>query len=142
MTGDRAMQDSRGQKVLWGLGAVIAGGVVPYVLLVTALGMAMAVIVVLRLGQFAGVAAYLLALAAGLGVYAAVIHVTIRTVGRRSPVPWCVWPGLAVSPVLWLGFATVGDPAGVYEPGIAVPALIGLTIAFVTLGEHRWTAVA
>jgi hypothetical protein len=36
---------------MWGLGAVIAGGGVPYVLLVTALGMAMAVIVVLRMGE-------------------------------------------------------------------------------------------
>lgn len=142
MTATRSVQVSRGQKVTWGLGAVIAGGIVPYVLFVTALGMAMAVIVVPRLGQSAGVAAYLLALAGGLGAYAAVIHVTIRTVGCRRPVPWCVWPGLAVSPVVWLGFATLGDPAGVYEPGIALPALIGIAIAFVTLGEHRWTAVS
>ena len=138
----RSAQLGWGRGLLWGLGAVIAGGVVPYVLLMTSLGMAMAVIVVLRLGEYAGVAAYMLALIGGLGVYAGVIHATIKMIGRRRPVPWCVWPGLAVSPVVWLGFATVGDPAGVYEPGIALPALIGLTIAFVTLGEHRWTAVA
>lgn len=138
----RSMPVGWGRKFLWGLGATVAGAVVPTLLLSALLSVAMGIVVGLRLDARAGVPTYLVAIVGGLCLYAGVIRLALKTIDRHTVVPWTVWPGLAAFPIGWLMLATLGDPAGVYEPGIAIPALVGLALAFVTLGTHRRRAVA
>lgn len=124
-------------------GATVAGAVVPWVVVLFAIGSGMLVVAVLGLGEYWGVAVYLALLGVASLVYAGVIYAAIRMIGARTKVPWPIWPALLVAPVISLVLAApFADPRGVLEAPTAVPALLGVAVAFVALGKRRWTEVA
>lgn len=132
-----------GRKLAWGLGSVVIGGVVPWMLALLAIGAGMLVVALLGLDETYGVPTYLAFLVAAALAYAGFIYGVIRLIGPRTGVPWLVWPALLVAPVL--GLLMTGplfDPAGVLESPATIPSLLGVTVAFVTLGRRRWYRAA
>jgi uncharacterized membrane-anchored protein len=114
--------------------------VVPWLVVIPAIMVGEFAVWTLGLGESTGGPLFLLLLGTASMVYAAVIHVAIRFIGSRVELPWLVWPALLVAPVVSILLTMpLADPLGVMETPTAVPALAGLTIAFVTLGKRRWT---
>ncbi|MBN2247377.1 MAG: hypothetical protein JW733_01615 [Coriobacteriia bacterium] len=128
-----------GRKLAWCLGAVVAGGFVPWVLVLLAIGAGMFVVATLGFGETWGVPTYLVLMALAALVYAGMIYGVIRVFGFRAKVPWLIWPALMVAPLVGLVLASpITDPRDVLANPTVAPAVIGIAIAFVTLGKHRW----
>lgn len=92
----------------------------------------------LGLTERVGVPVFTAIIALALVAYGAVIHLIVRAVGRSTGVPWVIWPAMAALPTAWV-FVILANGSGALEPILAVLQLVGLAIAFVTLGERRWT---
>jgi len=127
----------------WVAAAAAAGAVLPWVPVLFAIGSGMLVVAALGLGEYWGVAVYVALLGVASLVYAGVVYAAIRMIGARMEVPWSIWPALLAAPVISLVLtAPFADPRGVLEAPTAVPALLGVAVAFVALGRRRWTEVA
>jgi len=127
-------------QVAWAIGASTASTVVSNVVLMAVGGLGMFVVMGLRLDRAVGIPVYLAALALGAVGYGAIVHGGLVRAGRRTSVPWIVWPALAAWPVTWILVSVFADPAGVLEPTPAVIAAIGTLGAWFTLGRNRWSA--
>ena len=130
---------SWGRRLAWGLGSVVIGGFVPWMFALLAIGAGMLVVVTLGLDETYGAPTYLAFLVAAGLAYAGFIYGVIRLIGTRAEIPWLVWPALLVAPVLGLLLTgTLADPAGVLESPATIPSLLGIAVAFITLGKRRW----
>ncbi len=131
------------QNLAWGLGSLVVGTLVPWVLVLFAIGAGMFVVAALGFGETWGVPTYLVLMALAALVYAGMIYGTMRLVGSHARVPWLVWPALLVAPIAGLLLAgPLADPSDVLANPTVAPALVGIAIAFVALGRRRWTEVA
>lgn len=122
-----------GRKLAWGFGAMVAGGIVPSVLVLLAIGVGMFVVAMLGLGEDYGVPTYLALFGCAALAYAAVIYGVMRLLAGHADVPWFVWPALLVVPAL---------EALVSPLPTAVPAFLGVAMAFGALVVHRKMEVA
>lgn len=132
-----------GRKLAWGFGALVAGGVVPSVLVLLAIGAGMFVVAMLGLGEDYGVPTYIALFGCAALAYAAIIYGVMRLLAGHADVPWFVWPALLVAPLLELVLASPFlDTGSVLESPTAVPAFLGVAMAFVALVVHRKMEVA
>lgn len=130
---------SWGRKLVWFLGAVVVGGVVPWVLVLLAIGAGMFVVAAMGFGEAWGVPTYLVLMALAALVYTGMIYGAIRLIRSRAEVPWLVWPALMAAPLVGLVLASpLADPRDVLANPTVVPAVLGIAIAFVALGKRRW----
>lgn len=126
-------------KIAWGVGAVVVGGIVPWILVLLAIGAGMFVVFALGFDETYGAPTYLAFLVAAALVYAGFIYGVIRLIGSRTEVSWLIWPALLVAPVVGLLMTgPLTDPADVLENAAAIPSLLGVVVAFIALGKRRW----
>ena len=123
---------------MWVAGTALGGQLLTGLVFVLFIGIGEAAAVAFGLTEEVGVPVFWALLACAVVAHAAIVHLVVRTAGKSVAVPWAIWPAMAVLPTAWI-FIALAAPVGALEPTLAVLNLIGIALAFVTLGERRWT---
>lgn len=123
---------------MWGVGAAVSASALASAVFVIGIVIAEASASAFGFTEKVGVPVFAGIVGLSVGAYAAFIHLIVRTIGRSAEVPWTIWPAMAALPTAWVFIALAGGSDGL-ESMMAVMQLVGIAIAFVTLGERRWT---
>lgn len=126
------------RSAVWAVGAAMCATLLAQGAFIVGIGIAEVSAVVFDLTERAGVPLFAGIIAVTGIVCGALIHVIVRALGRSTELPWVIWPAMAALPTLWV-FIALADGSGTFEPTLAVIQLVGIGIAFATLGERRWT---
>lgn len=122
----------------WVVGSAAGAAALADAVFLAAIVVAEASALVFGLTEQAGVPVFTAIIAVAVIVYGVLLHVIVRMMGRSAEVPWVIWPAMAFLPTVWV-FIVLASGSGVFEPLLAVMQLVGIGIAFATLGERRWT---
>ncbi|MDO8847656.1 MAG: hypothetical protein Q7W51_04635 [Coriobacteriia bacterium] len=126
---------------LWGVGVAVCASVLASAVFVVGVGIAEFSAIMFGFTEEVGVPVFGVIIALTAIAYAVFIHMIVRGIGRSAEVPWTIWPAMAALPTAWV-FIVLASGSDVLEPILAIMQLVGIAIAFVTLGQHRWAQVA
>ncbi|MBN1193346.1 MAG: hypothetical protein JXA36_06625 [Coriobacteriia bacterium] len=122
----------------WVIGAAVSAALLAQVVLMIGIGIAEASAIAFRFTEQVGVPVFAGILSLAVLAYAVFIHLIVRAIGRSVEVPWVIWPAMAALPTVWV-FIVLADATGALQAILAIMQLVGIAIAFVTLGDRRWT---
>lgn len=125
------------RTAVWVVGAAVGAAALAQTMFMVGIGIAEASAIVFRFTEQVGVPVFTVIIALAVIAYGALLHLIVRSIGRSAEVPWVIWPAMAALPTVWV-FVALADATGALQPILAVMQLVGLAIAFVTLGERRW----
>lgn len=135
----RRTGSGRWRTAIWVAGAALGSQVLAQAVFMVGIGIAEASALVFGFTEQVGVPVFAVVFSLTVAAYAVVIHVIVRVVGRSARVPWAIWPAMAALPTAWI-FAVLADGSGALQPILAVMQIAGVVVAFVTLGNRRWTS--
>ncbi len=126
------------RTAVWAVGAATCASVLAMVVFVIGIGIAEVSASAFGFTERAGVPIFTALIAVAVVAYGTLLHLIVRSIGRSAEVPWAIWPAMAAVPTAWV-FIVLASGSDALQSILAVMQLLGIAIAFVTLGDRRWT---